>query len=222
MCFSATADLVGGAVVGAIGLDVVLHVKDRTRYRALAALPLLFALHQVVESVVWSGTEGSWPPTVRTAALWLYLLFAFVLLPTYVPWATWRIEPPGTRRALMAGITLIGIGVSLTLLAAMLVGPVTVHAYEHHLAYTTSLHAGTLVVGLYVLATCGAFILSGQRLIRWFGGTNLLAVGILAATVVDGFASLWCAWAAVTSAAFAIYLRREDPELFTGSARAIA
>jgi hypothetical protein len=218
MCFSATADLVGGAVVGAIGLDVVLHVNGRRSYRALAALPLLFAVHQLVESVVWSGADGSWSPAVRTAALWVYLLFAFVVLPTYVPWATWRIEPPGTRRVLMAWITVIGVGVSLSLLVAMLAGPVTVRAHEYHLAYTTSLRAGTLVVALYVFATCGAFILSGQRLIMWFGGVNLLAVGILATTVVDGFASLWCAWAAVTSAAFAIYLRREDPELFTGAA----
>lgn len=214
MCFSATADLVGGALVGVIGVDVSLHLRGRRDYRALAVLPLLFALHQMVESLVWWGAEGSAPHAVGTAALWAYLLFAFVVLPTYVPWATWRIEPPGARRRLMAGTTGLGLGVSVALLAAMLRGPVTVSAHRYHLEYTTSLPAGTLVVALYVLATCGAFLFSGEKVIMWFGAVNLAAVAIIAQFTVGGFASVWCGWAAITSAAFAAYLRKEAPELF--------
>jgi hypothetical protein len=214
MCFSATADVVGGIVVGGIGLDVALHLRGRAPYGALAALPLLFALHQLVESLVWWGAEGAVPHAVGRVALWTYLLFAFVVLPTYVPWATWCIEPPGARRRLMAATTVLGFGVSTVLLITMLTGPVTVSAHRFHLAYATSLRASTLVVTLYVLATCGAFLFSGDAIIMWFGGVNLAAVAVIAAVTVDGLASVWCAWAAVTSAAFAAYLRLKDPQLF--------
>lgn len=219
MCFSPTADLVGGLVVGVIGVDVLVSVRGRNSHRALAALPLLFAAHQLVESFVWWGTEGKVPHAVGTAALWIYLLFAFVVLPTYVPAAVLRTEPPGTRRRLMAALTLVGLGVSTTLLIAMLVGPVSVRARAHHLAYSTGLRAGFLVVGLYVIVTCGAFIASGQRIVTLFGVVNLAAVAVIAALTVDGFASVWCAWAAVSSAALAGYLRHLNR---TGTGRSAA
>lgn len=217
MCFAPEADLVGGLIVGAIGIDVLTHLRGRVRYRALAALPVLFAAHQLMESMVWWGAEGALPHGVGSVALWVYLLFAFVLLPTYVPWATWRIEPPGTRRCLMAALTTVGLGVSATLLVAMLIGPVEVEPHAYHLSYSTSLRAGSVVVGLYLLVTCGAFLLSSERVIRWFGAVNLVATGVIALLLLDGFASVWCAWAAVTSAAFAVYLRRGAPTLLSAA-----
>jgi hypothetical protein len=77
----------------------------------------------------------------------------------------------------------------------------------HYIAYSTDLHAGNLVVFLYVTATCGSLLLSGRRDIARFGVVNLVAVVLLARVTIDGFASLWCAWAAISSAAFAIHLR---------------
>jgi hypothetical protein len=40
-----------------------------------------------------------------------------------------------------------------------------------------------------------------------FGVVNLIAVAVFARLAIDGFASLWCAWAAVASCAFAVHLR---------------
>jgi hypothetical protein len=208
VCFSPEADLIGGVAICTIGIDVVTHLRGRREYLALAALPLMLGSHQLVESLVWWGTSGSVSKQAGTVALWTYLLFAFVLLPTYVPWAVWRIEPAGTRRRLMAALTLVGVGVSLALLVSMIVGPVEVIAHAHHLAYYTSLRAGNLIIGLYLVTTCGAFLLSGQRVITWFGIVNLAAVFAIAVLTLDGFTSVWCAWAAVTSAAFATYVRQ--------------
>ena len=98
MCFSAQADLVGGAVVGGIGVDVLRHVKGRRRYLPLAALPLLLGLHQIDEAFVWWGLQGHVSSAVGTAAIWIYLLFAFVVLPMYVPLALLVMEPSATRR----------------------------------------------------------------------------------------------------------------------------
>jgi hypothetical protein len=58
VCFPAQADLVGGLLAGAIGMDVIRHVDKRSEYRVLAARPLLLAGHQMVEAFVWWGLQG--------------------------------------------------------------------------------------------------------------------------------------------------------------------
>ena len=211
MCFSATADLVGSGVIGAIGVDAVRHARGRRDQLAIAALPLLFAAHQLDEAAVWWSLEGHLPDSIGRVALWIYLLFAFVVLPTYVPLAVRAAEPGGARRRWMWVFALLGLAVSAVLLVAMVQGPVTARLAPHHVAYGTALHAGGLITGLYVVATCGALLLSRWPTVVTFGLVNLAAVAVLARLTTDGFASLWCAWAAVTSLALAAHLRHLPP-----------
>ena len=60
MCFSAEADLVAGVVVTAIGIDAIQRVHSRKEV-PLAALPLLFGVHTLIEAFVWWGLEGKVP-----------------------------------------------------------------------------------------------------------------------------------------------------------------
>jgi hypothetical protein len=211
VCFSAQADLVGGVVLGAIGVDVARHVHRRRDHLALASLPALLALHQLDESFVWWGLQGHVAAGVGHVATWIYLLFAFVVLPVYVPIAVWTLEPPGRRRRIIAPFIGLGVVVSAVLLAAMVQGPVTSRLGHYHVSYTTGLHSGGLVVAAYVIATCGSLVFSGYRRVALFGVVNLIAVAVLARLTIDGFASLWCGWAAITSAAIALYLRLGEP-----------
>lgn len=208
MCFSAAADLIAGVAVTAIGVDVVRHVDGRRPYAMFAALPLLFGAHQLVEAVVWWSLEGHVSTTAGRIATWAYLLFAFVVLPVYVPLSVWAFAGPGRRRWIGPFIGL-GAAVSTVLFAAMLRGPVEWSAADRHVQYGTGLRAGTFVVALYVVATCAPLLLSRVRAVVLFGVVNLVAVAVLAQLLVHGFISLWCAWAAVTSAALALHLRRE-------------
>ncbi|HEY5032568.1 MAG TPA: DUF6629 family protein [Actinomycetes bacterium] len=216
MCFSATADLVGGAVLTGIGIDAVRHVDRRAGYLALAALPLLLAAHQVDEAFVWWGLQGHVPSAVGHVATWVYLLMAFVVLPVYVPVMVRALEPPGRRRTTMTGFVAAGAVVSAVLLAAMLIGPVSATLGDHHIGYAIGLHAGFLIVVAYIAVTCGALLFSGYRPLAIFGVVNLVAVAVLAHVTISGFASLWCGWAALTSGAIALNLR------FGGAHRSLA
>ncbi len=218
MCFSPQADVVGGLVVAAIGVDVLRHVGGRRDHLALAALPLLLAAHQLDEAFVWWSLQGHVPLAVGRVAMWIYLLFAFVVLPTYVPLAVLAIEGPGPRRTVMRGLCFVGAGVSTVLLLAMLRGPVTAALGDHHIAYGTGLQAGLVVVVAYIVATCGSLVFSSYRHVALLGIVNLVAVAVLAKLAVDGFASLWCGWAALTSGAIALHLRFSHPQLSSSSA----
>ena len=194
-----------------IGLDVARHVHGRRDHLAFAALPLLFAAHQLTEAFVWWGLQGKVSANVGQTATWVYLTFAFVILPTYLPLAIRALEPAGRRRNMMTVLVCVGVIVSAVLLAAMVRGPVTATLGDNHVAYNIRLHAGLVVVGAYVLATCGSTVFSGYRHIAAFGVMNLIAVAVLARATIDGFASLWCAWAAFTSVAIALQLRFSGP-----------
>jgi hypothetical protein len=211
MCFSPQADLVGGLAISAIGVDVVRHVHRRRDKMALAALPLILGAHQLDEAFVWWGQQGHVPSAVGRVALWIYLLIAFVLLPTFVPLAVCALEPTKRRKLLMTPFIAIGVGVAVWLLVAMVRGPVSVTIHPYHLSYSIKLSDGLLVITLYVIACCGTLLVSGYRHIVFFGVLNLAAVIVIAKLTVDGFASVWCGWAAVTSGVIALHMRFGRP-----------
>lgn len=207
MCFSPQADLVGGLVVSAIGIDVLRHRDGRTSHIGLTALPLIFGFHQFVEAFVWWGLEGHINGGVGRVAMWIYLSIAFIVLPVFVPVAVFALEPTPRRRWRIAPFAVLGTVVAGILLAAMVRGPVGVELRPYHLAYSLRLGHAPIVIGLYVVAVCGAWLLSGYRGIAFYGIINLAAVIVIAKLTADGFASVWYGYAALTSAAIALYMR---------------
>jgi hypothetical protein len=215
VCFSAPADVVGGALVTAIGVDACRHLKGRNSHLLLATLPLLLGAHQLDEAFVWWGVEGHVPHEVGRVALWIYLLIAFVVLPVFVPVAVMALEPTARRRRQMAYFAALGVVVSAALLTAMLRAPIDVTEDPYHLSYTIQISHGGLVVALYVAAVCGSLLFSGYRHIAIFGFANLVAVALLAWLTLDGFASLWCGYAAISAGAVALHMRYAKPHRAT-------
>lgn len=225
MCFSPQADLVGGVIIGAIGIDALRHVERRASHLAIASLPVLFAFHQLDEAFIWFGLEGHVARSIEHVALWIYLLIAFVVLPIYVPLAVMGYEPTARRKWAMAPFAAIGAYVSVVLLLAMIRGPFGVTMHPLHLSYDLRLGHAYFIVVLYVIAVCGAFLFSGVRPMVVFGIINLVAVIIIVRLTVDGFASVWCAWAALSSGAIALRLRlqqRGRQQVETGQDQSLA
>ena len=207
MCFSPAGDLVGGAVVAAIGVDACLHMKGRTEYLAIASLPLVLGLHQIDETFVWWGLQGHVSQGVGHVAMWIYLVFALVVLPVFVPLLMFLLLKGQYRRRRIVPFLAIGIAVAAVLLESMLVGHPRASLGAYHLAYTIGLRHGIVVIGLYIVATCGPLFVTGYPSIAWFGVANLVAVVGLALLCASGFTSLWCFYAALVSAAIALHLR---------------
>jgi hypothetical protein len=211
VCFSPQADIVGGLVICAIGVDAVRHIRQRREFLALAWIPLLLGAHQFIEALVWLWLQGHVPRGIGQVALWAYLLIAFVVLPVFIPVAVIALEPTKRRKQIMAPFASIGAAVAVVLFAAMVRGPVGVKLAPYHLAYSIRLPDGLLVVALYVVAVCGPLLVSGYRNVAIFGIVNLVAVIIIARLTISGFASVWCGWAALSSAAITLHCRLAKP-----------
>jgi hypothetical protein len=97
------------------------------------------------------------------------------------------------------------------LLLVMIRGPIDATVASYHLAYSAPISHGLIVVSMYVAATCGALLLSRYRHVVIFGIANVIAVAVLARITIDGFASLWCAYAAVIAGAIAAHMRLAKP-----------
>ena len=211
MCFSPQADIAGGLVITAIGVDAVRHIRQRREFIALAWLPLLLGAHQFIEAFVWLWLQGHVPRVAGQAALWAYLLIAFVVLPVLVPLAVIALEPTRRRKWMMAPFAVTGTLIATALLVAMARGPVGVKLAPYHLSYGLRIPDGFLIVALYVTAVCGPLLLSGYRNVAIFGMVNLIAVIIIARLTISGFASVWCGWAAISSAAITLHCRSAKP-----------
>jgi Family of unknown function (DUF6629) len=172
---------------------------------------VLLGAHQFIEALVWLWLQGHVPRGTGHIALWAYLLIVFVVLPVFVPLAVIAVEPARRRKAMMVPCALLGVVIAVTLLAAMVRGPVGVKLDPYHLSYGIRLPDGFLVVVLYVVAVCGPLLVSGYRSVVLFGVVNLVAVIVIARLTISGFASVWCGWAAVSSAAITLHCRFARP-----------
>ena len=208
MCFSAEADLVAGLVVGAVAIDALRHAQTRAQL-PLAAVPLVFSVHHLTEVLVWRSLEGQASLLVGERAAWFYLLVAFGVLPLLVPLAVRAVEPSPARRALLGVLAMAGAGVALLLMAATFGGDIGLRVDGHHIVYDVGVQHDGVVTTTYVVATCGALLLSSHLPIRWFGAGNLVVVALLAWLQQNAVVSLWCVWAAITSVLIAVQLRRD-------------
>lgn len=108
----------------------------------------------------------------------------------------------------MTPLIVLGGIVAVALTIPVVVGPVSAVAAGHHIAYSTPVVLGGILTAFYVVTTCGTLLLSSDKAVVIYGAVNLIAVAVLAVLLTTGVISLWCVWAAITSVAIAIHLRR--------------
>lgn len=210
MCFSPQVDVVAGVVITVVAVDAARHCRS-LRTAPLAALPAIFAFHTFLSAFVWWGLWGDVSVEIGMAALQSYLLIAFVLLPVYVPLAVLFLEPAGWRRPVLGVLALAGAFAALDFLVGLLAGRGEATACTAYIDFTIT-GTSSLAAVLYVMVTCGAFLLSGQRPLVLWGIVNATAVGLLALFANRGLPSLWCFWAACTSVFVAWFLRSTSPQ----------
>ena len=133
-----------------------------------------------------------------------------MVLPTLFPLSVLLLEPQGDRLR-VAPFVVLGVVMSLVYAAEVLSAPVTVVVHPHALEYATGLSDGGFLAVGYVVAVIGPAVLSGYRSVVVFGWVNLVVVAVVYA---DAFASLWCVYAALTSALVMVHMvrRRRLPD----------
>lgn len=210
MCFSATASFTAAAALAVTGASTMRHVRD-PRYRLLAAIPLLFAVQQATEGLVWMSFPWQ-APGLRAWATQLYSVFSHLLWPVYVPWAVRALETVAWRRQALLALGLAGLGSAAFLGASMVETPIEVAAIGGHLAYRSPHFFIALSLTLYLAATTLSLVLSTVRPVLTFGVLALASAALAGLVWSTWFISVWCFFAAVLSAwiAWAVHAARSS------------
>jgi hypothetical protein len=198
VCFSATANFVGSAVLGAVGIITLTRVKHR-RELLFAALPTLFAVHQFIEGFVWLSLDGVLPPAMAHDMGAAFMLYAQGLLPFLLPLSVLLFEPDVKRRRRMLPFLVIGAGTTLYVLWALTAFPFEVYIRNQSIVYYDRGTSSTLLGVLYVASTCGSLFFSKIKDMVILGGTNLVLLLVVMAVKDYAFTSVWCAYAAAAS-----------------------
>jgi hypothetical protein len=211
VCFSASANFVGSAVLGAIGVATLTEVKHR-RELLLAAMPCLFALHQFTEGFVWLGLDHKLPPVVAPIVAHdagaAFVLYAMGLLPFLLPLSVLLIEPTHAKRRSMLFFSTLGGALAVYLLWGLIAYPLQVYANHRGIVYLNQITNTDIVAVLYVTATCGALFFSGFRDLVLMAWLNLGGLLVVMAVRRYEFTSIWCAYAAVVSIVIYFFFRR--------------
>jgi hypothetical protein len=198
MCFSATASFVTAGITGIVGI-LALNRANEHREWPLAATPLVFALHQSIEGLLWLTLHAA-PEGPGSAGLaLLFLLIAEAVWPVYAPIAVLLIEPSDRRRRLMFICLAVGAVISAYLLQSILSRSHGAAILGGHIVYLTE-YRHSDAIGLAYLAAAGLpLLLSSQRTIVALGAIVLAGAAVAYVFYWQAFISVWCFFAAAAS-----------------------
>ena len=203
MCFSATASFSAGALLLGIG-TLTLKSARRPRELPFAAIPMLFAIQQLVEGVIWLTFRVD-APLLNTVMTYVYSFFSHVLWPVYVPVAVWLMEPPGWHRRALLAFVAAGAGVGAYLLYMLWEYPVVSRPIGQHVEYVSPHFFAAATMTLYLASTTLSPLLSTHRVVKVFGVLALSSFAAAYYFYATWFISVWCFFAALLSAV--VYLQ---------------
>lgn len=217
MFFSATVSFLTAAILGVAGL-VALFRSPNWRYWPFAAIPLLFAVQQIIEGRIWQQLEQtSLTSTIPDLAA-SFVFIAEAVWPIYIPLAVLLIEPQRLRQYALAAAILIGVMIFLFFSSLISVGTYDAVVegdcirYSGCVELTNNFSLYPFASGQkwafsnlewttvpFTLVTVGALLISSSRYVRWFGYLAGLGIPLAVAIQPSAFVSLWCYFAALAS-----------------------
>lgn len=216
MCFSATASFGAGAILGTVGIIAIAKAKTNPQ-RVFATIPLIFAVQQVSEGLLWLSLKNADMASWKTSLTYIFLVFAMAVWPFWIAFTVRLMEKDARRKKIMNVLVAIGATVAITVGFVLFLYPVEVMSplcltcplsstpdIRNHLHYEFTFPPvakgliGTFTV-LYIMATIVTPFVSSIKKMKWLG-IVFLASYLFAVIFYNSFVvSVWCFFAAMLS-----------------------
>jgi len=216
MCFSATASFGASAVLATVGIISVAKAKTNP-HRTFAAIPLLFAVQQFTEGMLWLSLKNAELASWQSSLTYIFLVFAMAVWPFWIPFTIWLLEKDAKQKKLIKGFVWMGSTVTIGVCVVLFSYPVEVvtpfcfscptpassSVYQHlHYEFAIPSLVKKLIVAfsvLYIAATIITPFISGINKMKWLGIVFLISY-LFAVIFYNGFViSVWCFFAAILS-----------------------
>lgn len=207
MCFSAPASFTASILLLALARVAYQKTMHKSQFM-LATTPLLFAMQQACEGVLWLTFTHPTIAAIKPIAMYSFLFFAFIVWPTWIPISAWAVEPTNEKSKIYYSLIALGIFLSTTLAAMLLYFQAEATIYLNHINYTINISPFLCTIGMisYLIAVITPLFISSIRSIQFFG--FLLTASYLFSLFFyhTTFTSTWCFFVAALSSYIIIIL----------------
>lgn len=207
MCFSASASFTSGVVLTVIGIACIKKTLHPSQ-QLFAGIPFLFGIQQIAEGVLWISIPNVNKNDIQMIFTYLFLFFAQILWPVWVPLSLLMFEKNETRITFQQILVIAGVIVSTYLAYCILSYGVEAKIIEHHIAYIQNYPSVFRGYGIlfYALATIVPAFFSNIRGMHLFGTVILISYIVSAIFYEQYVLSVWCFFSAIISLSIYIIL----------------
>lgn len=209
MCFSATASFVATGVTSVAGVGALTGAR-KPAHLLLAAIPLLFAVHQLAEGLLWLALSRPEYAGWARAAMFTFLSVAEVGWPFWVPLAIRALEDERRRRRVLSALLALGVVVAAARVYGLWAYPVSARIVGQHIQYRLDTPWAIRWPSdiAYAIVTVLPPFVSSIRSIRILGLILLVSLVVSKIFFYQFFISVWCFFAALISALVVLVVRR--------------
>ncbi|HMI02194.1 MAG TPA: DUF6629 family protein [Pedobacter sp.] len=209
MCFSATASFIAGTGLLAIGVIAIKRSKNTPQY-VLACIPVVFAIQQFTEGLLWLAISEAEYARWRQLAMYLFLIFAQIVWPILVPTSILLFEKDRLRKKILYILLGSGVLAALYLGYSLIYYGATATIENHHIKYQLDFpFSGKVLRGIpYMLATAISPFISSNKWLRLLGWALAISYVFTAFMYIDYLTSVWCYFGAILSALILFIIRK--------------
>lgn len=205
MCFSAPASFVASAALLSASAYILYSSKPIGIPTLVSAtIPLIFSLQQTIEGIVWTALNHGNPELANTAGI-VYIFFAYLFWPAYIPFFGMINEPIGIRRNMLCAFSIAGLLFGVFLYVPIIMHYVSLNPtiMQHSLSFIHKNYYSTIPFtidfAVYMIICPLSLLISSHKCIRDFSLVILFAFGISYIFFYYALSSVWCFFAAIVS-----------------------
>lgn len=203
MCFSATASFTAATVLAIAGVLTIRKSLICKNLIFIAIIPCLFAFQQFAEGLVWLSLDGQTDTWWGAVSKHVFLAFAFIVWPLWIPFAFWYAEPDkGRWKNVLLFLYLLGLGWGFYQLSLFAKAQPIVDVIGSRLRYYDKLDPNRSFQAqdsfYFVLVSLPMFMSSLPH--AWIMSTLvLISAAFTAYFYYASFGSVWCFFGALAS-----------------------
>lgn len=188
-----------------------------------ALIPLFFGIQQLSEGRIWASFDENLSPiklelfgSVAASPGFfaaLFLFFAFIIWPVWIPLATYLPEKRPTRKTLLSLLLLAGIATATLSVMSLRDNSITLQVVQKSIQYSPEkplILPFNLFITLYGATVILPSLISSVRGFPLFGIFSLAALLISFYLYYSTFSSVWCFFSAWLSIIIAMVVRSES------------
>jgi hypothetical protein len=209
MCFSATASFSAGIVLTVIGVASIRKSNHKSQL-FFASIPFIFGVQQFAEGILWVTISQGNYFVLQKMATYIFLFFAHVLWPLWVPIAILLIEKTNSRKLFQKLYVAIGIIVSVYLGYCLINYNVEAKIEGQHINYILGYSnlMNNFWIFLYALATIAPPFFSHIKRMWILGITILISYLITQIFYEHYILSVWCFFSSIISLIVYYFVKR--------------